>query len=476
MKNEFRAHPLMVLSELTPFLFFLIIPLTRAGLQYIISGSIKDIIGTESIVLIFIAVITVLRCLRFKVLFDGEFIVINKGCFIRSSAKINKNHISSIEEKQNLFDVCFSAVTFCVNTEAGRRKKSDFKFKLRKADSKRLSSLLYGNGCLSVQSFSPIKTALWAISASSVLSGFIIGIPVVNNIGRLLDFTFTEVLKKFSLNDYYRGELFSSTINVLTLIFLVAYSFSFVYRFIKYVKFRLYTCENSLEVHSGFFVKRKTRILKSAINSVALEQSLIMLLLKRFCIKINVAGLDVGKGSSELVALSANNQEVEKEYAKHLPILKQKGKKLSVRKDMKKRFLFLPTVLIIVLPILFCVIGLVATDFSALLLFCFFITMYFVFKYAFFGLYECNNAYILYGKSFRVKSTRCFGAVCLSFGRSSVSKIVVRRFFTDKKYGTCRVIFTIASQKAEKIRVRHLEYEKVLDMLRENFSSMYNSE
>ena len=36
-------------------------------------------------------------------MFDGEFIVIKKGCFIRSSAKINKKHIDfALAKQENL--------------------------------------------------------------------------------------------------------------------------------------------------------------------------------------------------------------------------------------------------------------------------------------------------------------------------------------------------------------------------------------
>ena len=45
MKKVYRAHPLMILRFIKPFLFILILPVVKAVLQYLIDGKIEDVLG-----------------------------------------------------------------------------------------------------------------------------------------------------------------------------------------------------------------------------------------------------------------------------------------------------------------------------------------------------------------------------------------------------------------------------------------------
>ena len=44
MKKEYRAHPIMMLSLIKPFLFILILPFIKAILQYFIDKQITDVL------------------------------------------------------------------------------------------------------------------------------------------------------------------------------------------------------------------------------------------------------------------------------------------------------------------------------------------------------------------------------------------------------------------------------------------------
>ena len=49
MKRDFKAHPLMILSIIKPFLPLLLIPVLRGVIQYIKDGQVTQVLGAETL-------------------------------------------------------------------------------------------------------------------------------------------------------------------------------------------------------------------------------------------------------------------------------------------------------------------------------------------------------------------------------------------------------------------------------------------
>lgn len=60
IKTEFKAHPIMIVRLMKPYLFVLILPLIRALLQYVTKGEINGLLALELIAFAFILVIAIL--------------------------------------------------------------------------------------------------------------------------------------------------------------------------------------------------------------------------------------------------------------------------------------------------------------------------------------------------------------------------------------------------------------------------------
>ncbi|MBR4123792.1 MAG: PH domain-containing protein, partial [Clostridia bacterium] len=144
MRKEYRAHPLMMLKFIKPFLFVLLLPIIRAAIQYINLGEINGFFKFEFLVFGVIIAIAALRCMAFRVSCDNQSVYIRTGILFIKRCEIQISKLSSVQTARNPFDVIFGSVTFRINTEAGTYKRSDFEFKLRFSDAKELSKLLYG--------------------------------------------------------------------------------------------------------------------------------------------------------------------------------------------------------------------------------------------------------------------------------------------------------------------------------------------
>ncbi|MBR4973705.1 MAG: PH domain-containing protein, partial [Clostridia bacterium] len=194
MRKEYRAHPLMMLKFIKPFLFVLLLPIIRAAIQYINLGEINGFFKFEFLVFGVIIAIAALRCMAFRVSCDNQSVYIRTGILFIKRCEIQISKLSSVQTARNPFDVIFGSVTFRINTEAGTYKRSDFEFKLRFSDAKELSKMLYGGEEVSKQRFSPIKVAIMAAATSSAFTGMIIGVPIINRAGNLLGIALSEML------------------------------------------------------------------------------------------------------------------------------------------------------------------------------------------------------------------------------------------------------------------------------------------
>ena len=135
MKKEFRAHPLMLVSLIKPFLFVLVLPVLKGVIQYIIKRRVTGVLTLELIGFMAITLIGALRCRSFRLICGKNGVTIKMGVLFKSSAFISVNKLSSVQTVQNPIDAVFRAVSYRINTEAGPKGKADFDFKLSTKDS-----------------------------------------------------------------------------------------------------------------------------------------------------------------------------------------------------------------------------------------------------------------------------------------------------------------------------------------------------
>lgn len=462
MKKEYRAHPLMIFKMIKPFLFILLLPIIRAVLQYIELGEVEGFFKFEFLVFAVIVAIAALRCWAFRVICDEKTVFLRIGIIFVRRCEIEISKLSSIQTVRNPFDMLFGSMTFRINTEAGSFKNSDFEFKLSFSDGKELSRMLYGGETVSKQRFSPIKVAIMAAATSSAFTGMIIGVPIINRAGKLLGIALSDMLFNEINNISAKIEThFPPIVNTVSLIFLLAYLVSFVYSFLKYVNFRVILGEKRLEVCSGLFSKVRTAFKRSSVNDVKIEQTALMLLLRRYSMRVSVGGFGDAKSESQVMVPSGRYEEIKKDFSFYFPFLIPEERYVTPKRSVlnQSRFLFWPGILLLAVLCISIPCAVIFDEFTRFIFFLTLVAFVFVFYYAYISLLEYRKGKIILGKNVFVQGKRGLRTCELYCPKEKVGQIVITRFFTDYYYKTCKVRVTLCSESADTIQLRHIDYE-----------------
>ena len=97
MKKEFRAHPLMIIQLVKPFLFVLIFPVIKGVLQYFIKGEVTGVLTLELIAFAVITLVAALRCASFRLICGKNTVTINMGLILKSKSVISITKLSSVQ-------------------------------------------------------------------------------------------------------------------------------------------------------------------------------------------------------------------------------------------------------------------------------------------------------------------------------------------------------------------------------------------
>jgi uncharacterized membrane protein YdbT with pleckstrin-like domain len=110
IKTEFKAHPIMIINLIKPYLFVLILPLIRALIQYLTKGEIDGLLALEIIAFAIILTIAVLRWRSISVSVNDRYLTVKKGLLIKSCAVIEVSRLSSVSLKQGPLDIIVRSV------------------------------------------------------------------------------------------------------------------------------------------------------------------------------------------------------------------------------------------------------------------------------------------------------------------------------------------------------------------------------
>lgn len=464
MKTVYRAHPLMIIKFTKPFLIVLLFPLLRALLQYFARGEIKGLVTFEIITLLVILGFAVARFLAFRVYCNDKTVTVRMGVLFVRRAEIEIAKLSSVQTERTPIDYLCGAMTFRINTEAGTKNHPDFEFKVSFSRGKELSRRLYSEEPVSNQRFSAFKIAIMAAATSSAFTGLIIGVPIINRAGNLFGIALSEMLFNEINNVSSKIEThFPPIVNTITLIFLLAYAISFIYSFCKYLNFKVVLGENQLEVRSGFFSKCRTSFKKSSVNNVLIVQTPLMLLFKRFAMKVSVGGFGESKSEPQIVVPSGKYEEIKKDFSLYFPFLIPAGNPIIPKRNLlcESRFLFWPGVCLLILLSLSIPCALIFAEFTQFVLFLTLVGFAVIAFFAYISILEYKHSSIEFSENIFAKGVKGFRTRELYCPKEKVGQIRLTRFFTDFYYKTCKIKLTICSENADSIFLRHLDFETV---------------
>ncbi len=463
MKKEFRAHPLMIITIMKPFLFILLIPVLRGVIQYIKNGQPTRILGMEIFLFTLITLFGVVRWRSFRLVCSEKTVTVRDGIFFIRTAVIPIGGLSSVQSEQSPLDYIFRSVTFRINTEAGSRDKTDYSFKLSRKDSHTVSDLLYGHKSGEPVRFSPVKIAILSAATSSAVTGILVGVPFLNGVAKLAGLGVNEVMDELNRVSAKFQTYFPPIVNTVTLILLASFLISFVYSFFRYLKFRIFLDDNRIEVRSGLFVMLRTSFKKASVNNVKIEQTFLMMLLRRYAMKVNVGGYGEAKSESQVLIPCGRYRELKAMFSDYFPFLKPKGEPLKSKVGAvhENRYLFWAEIFAAVLLSAAFYFGSRFEEFGLLVLFVTFVLGFIIVFYALLCHIEYKRCEVRFDKTVFARGKKGLRKCRFYCPRERVGEIKIARYPPDKYFKTCNVKIVTRSESADAIVVRHLDYEDV---------------
>ena len=461
MKREFKAHPLMILTLIKPFLVILIIPVLRGIIQYIQKGEIERILGVETLFFTFIILLGILRWRAFRLVIDKQSVTVRDGVFITRQAVIPISGLSSIQSAQSPLDYIFQCVTFRINTEAGSREKTDYSFKLSRKDAHTVSEALYGVKNGEPTRFSPVKIAILSAATSSAFAGILLVVPVLNSTARLAGLGVNEVLQRLNSVSQKFQTYFPPIVNTVTIILLASSIASFIYSFFRYLKFRIFLNDSRIEVRSGLFVMLRTSFKKASVNNVKIEQTPLMLLLKRYAMKVNVGGYGEAKSESQVLVPCGRYKEIKEMFSDYFNFLKPSGTPLKSKVGAihENRYLFWAELFAAVLIAAAFYFGMVFEEFLMLVLFVTFVLGVIIAYYSYLCHCEYKRCEVRFGNEVFARGKKGIRKCRFYCPKDKVGEIKLYRYPVDPIFKTCNVRIITRSETADNIVIRHLDFE-----------------
>lgn len=471
--KQIKAHPLMILKLIKPFLFILIIPVIRALTEYIILKKITGFLKFELFAVFLIFIIGFLKLRSFKLKIFDNSVEITQGLIIKKTAFIKKEKISSVCFQKNPIDMVFKAITFCINTEAGKPRKQDFEIKLYNKDAEKIVNLLYKEENKSEIRFSLKNLIVSAALSSSAVTGLIVGIPIINRIGKLLDFALSEMLlSEINKTANRINTYFPPILNIITLVFLTGYVFSFIYSLLSSLKFKISIGKNRLEINHGIIINKRIIILKSNINNIFFEQTPLMRFAGYYVMVADVGGFE-GKKEKAILIPTVKRSEIERQFKCDFAFLLSKGRIIRTERNKKSgwRFYRIPIYLVFLTVVTAKITSIIFPFFEGLIYFLSIIALFAIFYYAGLGRYNYRYGRLQLGENICVCGTNLLNTREMHFNRKKTGIIKITRNPTDLKNNTCKFKVTICSESADKVKIKYLNYDLLYNNIIECFKN-----
>ncbi len=464
IKTTFKAHPIMVPYLMKPYLFVLVLPLIRAIYQYLTTKTVDGLLTLELIAFSLVLSIAYLSYRAVSVTISGNRLTVKKGVFVRRRAVIELTRLSCVALKRNLLDYLFGSVECSINTEAGRSKSSDFSFRMYYSDVNRLTKMIYGDDEREIIKFSPTKIALLAATTSSAVSGMIVGVPLINQLGDMLGVAISDMLLNRINNISVRMQKIAPPIvNTVTLIMLAAYGVAFLMSFLKNINFTLKSDEKVAEIKSGLLTRRHIMFKKADVNNVCIEQTPLMSLVKRFSLRASIGGYANSNGEKAVVVPIASYNGLKEQLTMHFPEFVENDSYLEPKRDGKTRarFFFMPILWFWVIVGVGVASAVLLEHFDATALFVSATLLCLNIYYAFVCYKNYRRSRFSLKNSVFASGMRGFNARELYCDKNNIGIIKITRTPADRRYNTCKIKLTVRSEKADSIRVKLLNTDMV---------------
>ena len=312
-----------------------------------------------------------------------------------------------------------------------------------------------------------------AAATSSTTAGIIITVPIIWRAGKLLGMAIDDMLLKEINNVSNRfSSYIPPIVNTVTLVFLFFYLASFTYTFFKSTGFKLMLKSRTIDVASGLLVRKNISLKKTAVNSISIEQTPFMRLLRKSLLRVEIGGYGGARGETATVIPVSENYNIKREAQLLFPQFKFMGgddegetKKSPVCTGERRRSLFrllaIPFYWLAVILIIYPILSSIFVPFADLVAFLTAICIGIICYRFYLCFYNYKNGKMIFGdvvfacysKGIKTRSMYC--------DARKIGMITITEYPIDRKMKTCKVKIQMRSESSDYMSVKCISAEKI---------------
>lgn len=469
-----RQHPIKIIGYTSKTLWLLLIPLVKylVALKF----DIHSWIMSNWVDILVIAVIIAFAILRWVFIFfeiDEKSMTSHTGYFGLAATRLAFSSVTTVSVHQSSLQRLFGASTLYIDTDANSVSKTDIVLVLPKKRAEHILRLITDESAQGVKyTVESKKRSQLAFSLffSSTLSGVVIFAGLLFEASRIVDRKIEVMLLNTAAGEISKyTKKIPFIIVILALVIIGGWLLSFVANLMRYWHFSVTRHGGRLTVKSGIWTLRHDVMDRERICYYDITRSLMMKVF-RIC-TINVYCTGYGKRRSEIptIAPITTDKEVDKTLSVLMPRFKRPKTTLTTGKREIWRFICIPVVIFLFVPILrqtailifprwVSEINIVSFIFSVPCIWMIIVKLFAAFSTGIgFNDSCCVLDYCSFYKFHRVVVKR-----------DKITRVAILQTWAQEKAGYCSVEICTENEKHRPHLIKHLPVDAAMSILRTN--------
>lgn len=140
--SKIKVHPLQFFRFLRPFIFILVLPTLRQGVQFVLTGQYDKFLPAEFVLTLWAISTAFFRTRNFYLKYENNTLQIGQGVLFEKISYIKEKGINYISVNISPIDKIFGTKTVKIKTSLSPLPHADLTLTLWERDAEKISNLL----------------------------------------------------------------------------------------------------------------------------------------------------------------------------------------------------------------------------------------------------------------------------------------------------------------------------------------------
>ena len=142
VNRKIRVHPIQFFRFLRPFIFVLVFPTLRRGVQFLLTGGYDFFLPAEVALTVTVICFCIFKTRNFSIVSTKKFLHFYTGKMLKRQTALKISHISQTSLNFSVFDRIFGTATLKIRTGARLKFKPDIVLTLKRENALFLAQIL----------------------------------------------------------------------------------------------------------------------------------------------------------------------------------------------------------------------------------------------------------------------------------------------------------------------------------------------